>query len=124
MSVAADFTDLVAWQEAVKLVADVVPLAKRFRGPGASEAADQALRSCESIPANIAEGYGRGLGGDFARFLRIASGSASELESHLIVAAAAGRIDREAIEQAVQRVRRVRALTTGLARSVSRRARA
>ncbi|MFI5206969.1 MAG: four helix bundle protein [Gemmatimonadales bacterium] len=120
---AGDFKDLIAWQEAVELVAEVVPLVKRFRGPGASDAADQALRASESIPANIAEGYGRGLGSDFARFLRIASGSATELESHLIVAAAAGRIDRERVEPVVQRARRVRALTVGLARSVARRAR-
>ena len=43
-------------------------------------------RSCASIPANIAEGCGRDGDADLARFLRIALGSASELEYHLILA--------------------------------------
>lgn len=120
---AGDFKDLIAWQEAVSLVADIVPLTRQLRGPGAREVVDQLLRCSESIPANIAEGYGRGLGGDFARFLRIAAGSATELESHLLVAVAAGRIHGSRIEHAVQRVRRVRALTVGLARYVARRTR-
>jgi four helix bundle protein len=43
-------------------------------------------RAASSIPANIAEGCGRNGGADFARFLHISSGSASELEYHFILA--------------------------------------
>ena len=46
----------------------------------------QIRRSCASIPANIAEGCGRGGNAEFARFLRIAMGSASELEYHILLA--------------------------------------
>ena len=38
----------------------------------------QLLRSAGSISANMEEGYGRGFGKDYARFLRIALGSARE----------------------------------------------
>lgn len=38
----------------------------------------QLLRSASSVSANIEEGYGRGYGKDYARFLRIAHGSARE----------------------------------------------
>lgn len=38
----------------------------------------QLLRSSDSISANVEEGYGRGFGKDYARFLRIAIGSARE----------------------------------------------
>jgi len=38
----------------------------------------QLIRSAGSIPANIEEGYGRGFGRDYARFQRIALGSARE----------------------------------------------
>jgi four helix bundle protein len=46
----------------------------------------QVRRSCSSVPANIAEGCGRGGDADFARFLQIAMGSACETEYHLILA--------------------------------------
>jgi four helix bundle protein len=46
----------------------------------------QMRRSSVSIPANIAEGCGRGGNGELVYFLRIALGSASELEYHLLLA--------------------------------------
>ncbi|MCA9933510.1 MAG: four helix bundle protein [Ardenticatenaceae bacterium] len=61
------FTDL-AWFDCEKLIAD-------SRGKAI---ANQLIRSAGSISANIEEGYGRGYGKDYARFLRIALGSARE----------------------------------------------
>ena len=118
---AADFVDLVAWQEAVALVREVVRLTSQVRGAGAVNVADQMLRAAESIPANIAEGYGRGLGRDFARFLRVAAASAAELESHVLVAEASGRLGADSCRPLVARSRRVRALVVGLRKSVNRR---
>jgi len=46
----------------------------------------QMFRAAASIPANIAEGRRKGSEKEFARFLGILLGSASELENHLILA--------------------------------------
>jgi len=46
----------------------------------------QLRRAATSAPSNIAEGCGRGTDADFRRFLRIAVGSACELEYHLQLA--------------------------------------
>lgn len=103
------------------MAAEAMSIAKALRGPAAADAADQLVRCAESIPANIAEGYGRGKGDDFARFLRISSSSAAEMESHLRVNVAVGRIALARVSSAIERARRVRALTVGLERYVRRR---
>ena len=46
----------------------------------------QLRRSAVSIPSNIAEGFKRNNMNEFRNFLRIASGSAAELETQLIIA--------------------------------------
>src|SRR6266542_1572329 len=46
----------------------------------------QLRRSSASIPANIAEDFGRGGNAELARFLQIGMGSASEVEYHVLLA--------------------------------------
>jgi four helix bundle protein len=121
--VGADFVELRAWQEAASVAADIIRLAGRLRGPGSRALADQLVRSAESVPANIAEGYGRGLNHDGAHFLVIARASAAELESHLRVAADSGLIEVGHANDLVVRTRFTRLLTHRLHLSVTRRAR-
>jgi four helix bundle protein len=47
----------------------------------------QIRRAAVSIPANIAEGYGREGRLQYIQFLRISQGSLKELETHLILSA-------------------------------------
>ena len=81
--------------------------------------ASQARRAASSIPANIAEACGRGSDRDFARFLQIAIGSASELEYHLILARDLGLLDatqQETLERATIEVKR---MLTGLMKKLT-----
>ena len=118
-----DFTDLVAWQEAARLAADVLVAARRIRGLAGGSAASQMVRAAESIPANLAEGYGRGLSADGARLLRVARALAAELESHLRVAELGGRLPSADVAPLVSRTRRVRALINGLLNFAAQRGR-
>ena len=45
----------------------------------------QIRKAAVSIPADIAEGYGREYRQEYIQFLRIAQGSLKELETHLIL---------------------------------------
>lgn len=78
---------LLVWQKAVALAVtvyrQVLPLLpqeeKWILG-------SQVRRSSQSVPANIAEGYGRYYYQDTVRFCYIARGSLEETHSHLILA--------------------------------------
>jgi four helix bundle protein len=81
-----DFRDLKVWSKAHTLTLAVYGATRAFPREEQYGLTSQIRRSCASIPANIAEGCCRGGDADFARFLRIAVGSASELDYHLLLA--------------------------------------
>jgi four helix bundle protein len=56
----------------------------------------QIRRFAASIPANIAEGYGRGTRGSYIQFLHFAQGSCKELETHVLLAS---RVVEEIVPQ-------------------------
>ena len=72
----------------------------------------QMRRSCVSIPANIAEGCGRGSDADLARFLQIAAGSASELEYHLLLANELDILDTADHKRLTRKVTEVKRMLT------------
>ena len=79
------FRDLKVWGKAHQLVLDVYGMTARFPREELYGLTSQIRRSAVSVPSNIAEGCCRSQG-DFARFVRIALGSASELEYQILLA--------------------------------------
>jgi four helix bundle protein len=81
-----DFRKLNVWQKAHSLTVHVYKATSAFPREELYGLTSQIRRASVSIPANIAEGCGRDGTAEFGRFLQIASGSASELEYHLLLA--------------------------------------
>ena len=81
-----NFRELKVWEKDHELTLAVYKATARFPNEERYGLTSQIRRSSVSVPANIAEGCGRGSDVDLARFLRIAAGSASELEYHLLLA--------------------------------------
>jgi four helix bundle protein len=81
-----NFREFKVWEKSHRLTLDVYRTTVTFPKDELFGLTSQIRRACASIPANIAEGCGRGSNRDFARFLQIAMGSASELEYHLMLA--------------------------------------
>lgn len=78
-----DYTELIVWQVAREL-ADRIAVLTANASVRTEFKLVQQLRSCSSsVCANIAEGFGRFSPAEFARFLRIARGSAMELQEHI-----------------------------------------
>lgn len=81
-----NFRELNVWQKAHSLTLEADKASAKFPKEELYSLTSQMRRAAASIPANIAEGCGRGSDTDFGRFLQMAMGSASELEHHLLLA--------------------------------------
>jgi four helix bundle protein len=79
--------NLLVWQKAYALSVRVYRVARHVARLDRSGLASQMQRAAHSIRANIAEGCSRASNKDFAKFIKIAIASASELEDHLEFAA-------------------------------------
>jgi four helix bundle protein len=104
-----DFRKLKVWQKAHQLTLRVYEVTRKFPKAELYGMVSQMRRSWSSIPRNIAEGCGRGTDLDFARFLQISMGSASELEYDLLLSHDLGYLDLDACEQFESGYRRSKA---------------
>ncbi|MCU1386587.1 MAG: hypothetical protein JWL71_5284 [Acidobacteria bacterium] len=80
------YKELVVWQKGIQLVTEIYKLTEKFPKSEMFGLTSQMRRCAVSIPANLAEGYGRKHRGEYTQFVRIAFGSGTELETHLIIA--------------------------------------
>jgi len=74
----------------------------------------QIRRACVSIGANLAEGCCRRSNREFARFVEVALGSASEVEYLLLLARDLGHLHKTCYGSLVERLREVKRMLTRL----------
>ena len=79
------YRDLRVWQAGIALAEKCYRLTKGFPRDELYGLVAQMRRAAVSIPANIAEGYGRDSTNSYVHFLRVAQGSLKEVETHLIL---------------------------------------
>jgi four helix bundle protein len=79
------YQDRDVWKRAIDLTEDCYRLAATFPSDQLFGLPSQIKRASVSVPANIAEGYGRDQTGGYIQFLKIALGSVRELETHLVI---------------------------------------
>ncbi len=103
------------WQKAMTLVSLVYRLAHQLPKEELFALSSQVRRCAVSVPSNIAEGSKRGTKKDFLQFLRIASGSAAELETQLLLMQNEYHIDAtEALQELNQLQRMLESLMSKL----------
>jgi four helix bundle protein len=93
-----DFKDLIIWQKGMEIAEKCYFLTLLFPKNELYGMVQQIRRCGVSIPANIAEGYGRRYTGEYIRFLNIAQGSVNELETHLILSQRVGLCEKKEAE--------------------------
>ena len=77
--------DLIVWQKSMLLVKRFYEITSSYPKDEIFGITSQMRRAAVSIPSNIAEGYGRLYEKDTVRFLSTALGSASELETQMLI---------------------------------------
>ena len=109
-----DYRKLQVWKKARLLkrltyqTTECFPAEERYGLKG------QLRRASVSIMSNIAEGAGRNRDREFAHFVSIALGSASELQSHLVAAMDQGLLEGSVAKDALRDTAEVRRMLAGL----------
>jgi four helix bundle protein len=80
-----NYRDLEVWKHSHKLTLELYEASRKFPKEEMFGLTSQLRRAAISVGANLAEGCGRRTTAEFARFIRIAMGSASELDYHLLL---------------------------------------
>jgi four helix bundle protein len=93
-----DYRDLIVWQEAMDIAEEIYLLTRPFPREEMFGMTSQMRRCAASIPANIAEGFGRAQRRTFIQFLRVAQGSLKELETHMMLCGRVGLLSAEQVK--------------------------
>ena len=89
------FEDLIAWQKARQLAAEIYRISAQGDFSRDFGLRDQIRRAAVSAMSNIAEGFDRGSRSEFHQYLVIAKASCAEVRSQLYVAQDVGYIGQE-----------------------------
>src|SRR5438477_5023257 len=89
------FEDLIAWQKARLLTAEIYKITSENRFARDYGLKDQIQRAAVSVMSNLAEGFERGRPSEFHQFLSVAKASCAELRSQLYVALDVGYLSQD-----------------------------
>lgn len=102
-----DYSDLDVWKVSMTLTTDCYRISASFPTDERFGLISQIRRAAVSVPTNIAEGYGRQSSRSYVQFLRIAQGSAKELETLIELSRRLGYLDpadNNALRKTIRRV--------------------
>ncbi len=109
--------DLIVWKKSIDFVVEIYLKTNSFPKEEQYGLTSQIRRAAVSISSNIAEGYGRHSEKELIRFLFISLGSASEVETHLIISNRLGYINDNSFENLSQNVLEIVRMLSALIKS-------
>ena len=118
MTAITKFEDLIAWQEARKLVSMIYKITSDGLFSKDFGLKDQIQRAAVSSMTNIAEGFDNESTVEFARFLGMARRSSVEVQSLLYAALDINYIKEETFKTHYEQARKTQAIIGGLKRSI------
>ena len=118
-AIVRDFHELKVWVKAHRLVVSIYEVTQPFPSEERFGLTRQIRRTAVSIPSNIAEGCGRNTEPEMARFLDIASGSASELDYQILLARDLRYLDEDNYQKLAHQVQEVRRMLYAFMKKVA-----
>ncbi|MFZ5968908.1 MAG: four helix bundle protein [Bacillota bacterium] len=115
------YKELNVWNEAHQLTLKIYSITQRFPAEEKYGLISQIRRAAMSIPTNIAEGQGRSNNNEFVNFLRIAKGSATEVEYLLLLSYELKYIEEDLFNDLSQQIQKILAMLNNLIASLKRR---
>lgn len=113
-----NYRDLQVWGKAHSLTLELYRISQGFPREEVYGISSQLRRAAVSIGANLAEGCGRRSSAELARFVRIAMGSAGELDYHLLLSRDLGFMAADEFMSASAALTEVRKMLTSFLNSV------
>ena len=113
------YQDLEVWKKAMELVTDIYKITQTFPKEELYGLTNQLRRASVSVPANIAEGWGRGTTKGYIQFLRIARGSLLEVETLMTISHNLGYVNAQDLqEQILQKIIEISKMMNALINSL------
>ncbi|HEV3485446.1 MAG TPA: four helix bundle protein [Vicinamibacterales bacterium] len=119
-NVISSYRDLRVWREAMELAEACYRISADFPRDEIFGMTAQIRGAAVSVPANIAEGYGRESAGAYVQFLKVAQGSLKELETHLLLCQRLRFAPTADLDAVLERCSSVGRMLHALIRSVQR----
>ena len=114
------FEDLIAWQKARELTAEIYRVSALGDFSRDFGLRDQIRRAAVSTMSNIAEGFDRGSRGEFHQYLVVAKASCAEVRSQLYVAQDVGYISQQAFNVVINSTSELSRIIGGLRTAVQK----
>ena len=115
------FRELEVWQKAHELTLETYRVSEKFPDRERFGIVSQVRRSAASVPANIAEGFGRRTTKELLQFLANANGSLEETRYFLLLGRDLGYLKDQDFEEMNERCSSVAQMIAGLGRSLKSR---
>jgi len=112
------YHDLEVWKKAIELVTVIYKVTRTFLKEEIYGMTSQLRRAVVSVPANIAEGWGRGTTGGYIQFLRIARGSLLEVETLMTISHNLGYVNTQELKSILERIHEINKMINSLINSL------
>ena len=115
-----NYRELQVWSKAHSLTLELYRISRSFPRDEIYGITSQMRRAAVSVGANLAEGCGRRTGTELARFVRVAMGSARELDYHLLLCRDLGFMKNDDFERTATGLTEVRKMLTSFLSAVEK----